>query len=462
MHGLEMYDLERTNMRKRLGYISLGCAKNLVDTEVMLGELKEAGYTIVVDLSQADLIIINTCTFIEKAKEESINTILEAAQYKQTGACRGLIVAGCLSQQYQEELFKEIPEVDALIGTGSWNRIMEAVDSIEKGNRICIMDAMTNMYDERMPRIQTTPTYSAYVKISEGCNNGCTFCIIPKVRGAYRSRSIESILNEVEELAQQGVKEINLIAQDTTDYGIDLNDGKPMLLDLLRKLVEVEGISWIRLLYLYPRHFSDELLDFIVDQPKMCNYIDLPLQHINDTILKRMNRKDTQADIEDLLEKVRAKSSHVTLRTSLIVGFPGETEEQFQELCEFVKKVRFDNMGVFTYSQEDGTIAGAMEDQVPDEVKEERYHQLMAIQAKISEENNRDLEGTIHEALVEELEETEEGQLLAKGRLECQAPDVDGNMYLEEAEGVEVGSILPVVVSQGFAYDVVVDRVKEK
>lgn len=444
-------------MSKKLGYVSLGCAKNLVDTEIMLGALKDNGYEITETLDEAEIIIVNTCTFIEKAKQESINTILQMSEYKQFGNCRGLIVAGCLSQQYQEELFAEIPEIDALIGTGSWNRIMEAIEAINDGKRICIMDSITNIYNERMPRMQTTPTYSAYVKIAEGCDNGCTFCIIPKVRGAYRSRTIESIVEEVERLAAMGVKEINLIAQDTTSYGSDLNNGKPMLADLLKALVKVDGIEWYRLLYLYPKYFTDELLDLIVAEPKICNYIDLPLQHINDDILRRMNRKDRKADIVTLLQKVRSKASHVTLRTSLIVGFPGETDEQFEELCEFVKEVRFDNMGVFTYSQEDGTPAGAMADQVPEEVKEERYHALMAIQAAISEENNRDLEGTEHEAIIEEISEDEHGHLLAKGRLETQAPDVDGNMYIEDCEGLEVRQIVSVTVAQGFAYDVVAE-----
>lgn len=444
-------------MSKKLGYVSLGCAKNLVDTEVMLGALQANDYEITDTLAEAELIIVNTCTFIEKAKEESINTILEVAEYKKFGKCKALIVAGCLSQQYQEELFAEIPEIDALIGTGSWNRIMEAVEAVADGKRACIMDSMSNIYDERMPRMQTTPQYSAYVKIAEGCNNGCTFCIIPKVRGAFRSRPIESIVDEVTKLAARGVKEVVLIAQDTTQYGADLNNGTPMLTELLRELVKVDGIHWYRLLYLYPKHFSDELLDFIVNEPKICNYIDLPLQHINTDILRRMNRKDTRDDIEQLLTKVRAKANHVTLRTSFIVGFPGETDEQFQELCEFVKQVRFDNMGVFTYSQEDGTVAGAMEDQIPEEVKEERYHTLMAIQAAISEENNRDLEGTTDEGIIEDIEETDTGSLLAKGRLSSQAPDVDGNMYIEDCEGLEPGMIVPVKVVQGFSYDVIAE-----
>ena len=446
-------------MSKLLGYISLGCAKNLVDTEVMLGALQDNGYEITEELEKAEIIIINTCTFIEKAKEESINTILEAGQYKQYGDCKGLIVAGCLSQQYQEELFTEIPEIDALIGTGSWNRIMEAVEAIQHGQRICIMDSMTNMYDEGMPRMMTTPDYSAYVKISEGCNNGCTFCIIPKVRGAYRSRSMESIEREVQQLAEAGVKEVVLIAQDTTYYGADLNNGTPLLSELLKRLAKIEGIEWIRMLYLYPKHFSDELLETIMTEPKVCKYIDMPLQHINNTVLQRMNRKDTRENIVALLHKIRNRSEHITLRTSLIVGFPGETEEQFQELADFVKDIRFDHMGVFTYSQEDGTPAGLMDDQIPEEVKEERYHTLMAIQAQVSEEHNRDLEGTIHQGLIEAIDEVEPGKFLARGRLQMQAPDVDGNMYVEDVTGLSEGDIVTVKVSQGFAYDVVVETV---
>ena len=446
-------------MSKLLGYISLGCAKNLVDTEVMLGALQDNGYEITEELEKADIIIINTCTFIEKAKEESINTILETGQYKQYGDCKGLIVAGCLSQQYQEELFTEIPEIDALIGTGSWNRIMEAVEAIQNGQRICIMDSMTNMYDEGMPRMMTTPDYSAYVKISEGCNNGCTFCIIPKVRGAYRSRSMESIEREVQQLAEAGVKEVVLIAQDTTYYGADLNDGTPLLSELLKRLAKIEGIEWIRMLYLYPKHFSDELLETIMTEPKVCKYIDMPLQHINNTVLQRMNRKDTRENIVALLHKIRNRSEHITLRTSLIVGFPGETEEQFQELADFVKDIRFDHMGVFTYSQEDGTPAGMMDEQIPEEVKEERYHTLMAIQAQVSEEHNRDLEGTIHQGMIESIDEVEPGKFLARGRLQMQAPDVDGNMYVEDVTGLSEGDIVTVKVSQGFAYDVVVETV---
>ncbi len=441
----------------KIGFVSLGCSKNLVDTEVMLGLLRDKGWEIVEENEEADIIVVNTCTFIEKAKEESIQAILEMAKLKETGKCRALIVAGCLSQQYQQELFKEIPEIDALLGTGSWNRILEAADAVLAGERVCFMDEMKNIYDDTQPRIRTTPKYSAYIKIADGCINGCTFCIIPKIRGKFRSRPIESIVAEVKQLAAEGVKEFNLIAQDTTSYGVDLSGGKGSLLpQLLRELVKIEGVVWIRLLYLYPTYFTDELLDLIVHEEKICSYVDLPLQHISDPVLKRMNRRDTKADIYALLKKIKEKSPSMVLRTTFIVGFPGETDEQFRELCEFVKEMRFDNAGVFTYSQEEGTAAALMPDQIPEEVKEERYHELMSIQAKISEEKNQDLEGTEHIALIEEVAE-ENGVYLSTARIATQAPDVDCVTYIEGGAGLEPGDMVPVTISQGFAYELVAD-----
>lgn len=442
-------------MEKVIGYISLGCAKNLVDTEVMLGLLENDGYRISEDLSEAEYIIINTCTFIEKAKQESINTILEAAHFKTEGLCKGILIAGCLSQQYGEELLREIPEIDGLLGTGAWHKVLEAIAEIQNGKRVQFMDTISNIYDERMPRMTTTPFYSAYVKIAEGCDNGCTFCIIPRVRGRFRSRPIDSVVAEVKGLAARGVKEINLIAQDTTYYGADLNQGIPLLVPLLEELVKIEGIEWIRLLYMYPKHFTDDLLAIMAREEKICNYVDIPLQHINDGILRKMNRRDTRADIEALLKKMRSQKEHITLRTSLIVGFPGETDEEFKELCDFVEEVQFDNMGVFTYSQEDGTAAGMMEHQIPEEIKEERFHQLMSMQAKISEHNNRRLEGTRLEAIVESIEEDEAGHVVVVGRLKTQAPDVDGILYIEGATHPKVGDILTVEVVQGFSYDVI-------
>lgn len=448
-------------MKRKIGYISLGCAKNLVDTEVMLGLLDDHNFEISEELEDAEFIIINTCTFIEKAKQQSIDMIIEAGKYKKFGKCKGLLIAGCMSQQYGEELFSLLPEIDAMLGTGSWNRIIEAIEAVDDGKRAVFMDEMTNIYDERMPRIYTTPEYSAYIKIAEGCDNGCTFCIIPKVRGRFRSRTIESIVEEAKFLASTGVKEINLVAQDSTFYGADINDGKPLIVDLLKALVAIEDIKWVRMLYMYPKHFTDELLDYVVSEPKVCSYIDVPLQHISNNILRRMNRKDTREGIESLLKKIRSQKEHLTLRTSIIVGFPGETDEEFAELCEFVKEVRFDNLGVFTYSQEEGTGAGIMPNQIPEEIKEERYHALMAIQAKISEENNRDLEGSIHEALVESIEVDEAGNKIIMGRMENQAPDVDGNIYIENDDTLQIGDIVPVKVVQGFAYDVIGEVIKK-
>ena len=406
---------------EKIGFVSLGCSKNLIDTEVMLGILRDRHMEITDDLEEADIIIVNTCTFIEKAKQESIDTILQAARYKTEGRCRILIVTGCLSQQYKEELMKEMPEIDALLGTGSWDRIWDAIDTVKKGRKACFMDNVSHLYNQNTSRLRTTPSYSAYVKIGEGCNNGCSFCIIPHVRGRLYSRPVDSVVAEVQQLASEGVKEINLIAQDTTSYGVDLA-GHSLLPDLLRRLVTIDGIRWIRLFYLYPHYFTDELMELIVKEDKLCSH----------------GRK-------------------LTLRSTFIVGFPGETEEEFRELCDFVKETEFDDVGVFTYSREDGTPAARMDNQVPEAVKEERYHQLMAIQAKVSEHRNQELEGSLHTMLVERVEE-EQGVCQAVGRIEIQAPDVDGLTYLENAEGVQPGDMITVRISQGFAYDLVAER----
>lgn len=440
---------------EKIGFVSLGCSKNLIDTEVMLGILREKHMTIMEDLAQADIIIVNTCTFIEKAKRESIHTILQAAQYKEQGSCKMLLVTGCLSQQYKEELLQEMPEIDALLGTGSWDRVWEAITTVRQGKRVCFMDNVSHLYDQHTRRLRTTPSYSAYVKIGEGCNNGCTFCIIPKVRGTLYSRSMDSIVEEVTQLAHEGVKEINLIAQDTTSYGVDLA-GRSLLPALLRRLVKVEGIAWIRLFYLYPHFFSDELMNLIIQEDKICPYVDLPLQHISQSVLQRMNRKDSEADVRRLVEKLCRGERKLTLRSTFIVGFPGETEEEFNTLAEFLKTSAFDDVGVFTYSQEEGTPAASMKAQVPEAVKEERYHTLMAIQAQVSEVRNRALEGTEHVMLVEKIE-TENGVRQAVGRIEAQAPEVDGVTYLENATTVMPGDMVRVRIVQGFAYDLVAE-----
>ena len=442
----------------KAGFVSLGCVKNLVDTEVMLGLLQDGGVELIDDPAEADILVVNTCGFIDAAKEESLQTILQMAEFKKTGRCRGLIVAGCLGQRYQQELLDEMPEVDVILGTAAWGRIQEAVAVALEGRRALFIDSLTTLYDEKTPRISTMPSYSAYVKVAEGCSNCCTYCVIPSVRGAFRSRPIESVVEEVRRLAQKGVREINLVAQDTTSYGKDLY-GQPNLVALLKELAAVEGVEWIRLLYCYPRYFTDELIAYMASEPKICRYVDLPLQHIHDTVLQAMNRRDRQADIDLLLQKIRQAMPDVVLRTSFIVGFPGETEAQFAFLEQWLETARFDHVGVFTYSQEEGTVAGAMAEQVPDEVKQERYHRLMALQSKISEEINRSLEGRELEVIVTGLDETRPEVILARSYRE--APDVDGQIYVETSgqEGLKVGDSLKVRIAQGFSYDLVAEIV---
>ena len=442
----------------KAGFVSLGCVKNLVDTEVMLGLLQDGGVELIDDPAEADILVVNTCGFIDAAKEESLQTILQMAEFKKTGRCRGLIVAGCLGQRYQQELLDEMPEVDVILGTAAWGRIQEAVAAALEGRRALFIDSLTTLYDEKTPRISTMPSYSAYVKVAEGCSNCCTYCVIPSVRGAFRSRPIESVVEEVRHLAQKGVREINLVAQDTTSYGKDLY-GQPNLVALLTELAVIEGVEWIRLLYCYPRYFTDELIAYMTSEPKICRYVDLPLQHIHDGVLQAMNRRDRQADIDLLLQKIRQAMPDVVLRTSFIVGFPGETEEQFAFLEQWLETARFDHVGVFTYSQEEGTAAGAMAEQVPDEVKQERYHRLMALQSKISEEINRSLEGRELQVIVTGLDEERSEVILARSYRE--APDVDGQIYVETSgqDGLKVGDSLKVRIAQGFSYDLVAEIV---
>lgn len=438
----------------KAGFLSLGCAKNLVDTEVMLGLLDKNGIAITDDPAAADILIVNTCSFIDAAKEESISTILQMANYKKQGKCRALIVAGCLGQRYQQELLDELPEVDVIIGTGAWHRIIEAIDTALAGQRVLFIGENNTIYDETMPRISTTPQYSVFVKIAEGCDNCCSFCVIPHVRGRFRSRSIESVVAEVKGLAARGVKEINLIAQDTTSFGRD-RYGKPKLTELLQQLALIDGIVWIRLLYCYPKYFSDELIAVIASEPKICKYIDLPLQHVHDDILTAMHRQDSRQDIEALLAKIRRAIPDVAIRTSFIVGFPGETEEHFKALLEFVRQQQFDNVGVFTYSQEENTVAAAMSDQLSDKIKQERYHQLMALQCKISEQINLSQEGRTLDVLIEG--HSSEDANVAYGRSYREAPDVDGCIYIESAPDVQPGTLVKATIVQGFTYDLLAE-----
>ena len=441
----------------KAGFISLGCSKNLIDTEVMLGILQENNFELTNEPAEADVLIVNTCAFIQSAKEESINTILTMAGYKdiKQGKCQALIVAGCLGQRYKQELLDELPEADAIVGTGAWHRIMEAVEEALKGNRVVIDGENNTIYDAACPRIPTTPAHTAYIKIAEGCNNRCAFCAIPLIRGKYRSRKIEDICTEARNLAAKGVKEIVLIAQDTTNYGHDIY-GKPSLVELLKEIVKVDGIKWIRTLYSYPRFFSDELINLIASEEKLVKYVDIPLQHANNTILRNMHRPDTKEQIEVLLKKLRERIPGVVVRSTFIVGFPGETDEQFEELYHFFEEQRFDHAGIFTYSQEEDTAAASMPDQIPQEVMEERYHQLKALQSKISQEINESLEGKELEVIIEG--HTEDG--LPYGRSYRQADDVDDQVYIEGVEEeIPEGTIVKVRILQGFTEDLVAELV---
>lgn len=446
-------------MKKKIGFISLGCSKNLVDTEKMLGILEDAGYALTEDLAEAEVIIINTCTFIDAAKDESVQTILEAAEYKKSGKCERLVAAGCLSQEFQSDLAKEIPEIDILLGTNSWHRILEAVEESYRDNQnVMHFDTAPCEHEELLPREVTTPSYTAYVKIAEGCSNGCTFCYIPYVRGKMRSRPIESVLYEVRALAKKGVREFNLIAQDLSCYGRDLRNGTT-LSALLREMVKIEGVHWIRLFYLYPTYFDDELLDLILSEPKICKYADIPLQHISDAVLSRMHRRDSSKSIRALLCKIREKDVPLTVRTTMMVGFPGETEEDFKELLDFVKEVKFDALGAFMFSPQDGTPAAKMDNQIAEDIKEERYHLLMATQAEVSEENDQKLIGTEAEVLVEDFTETENGIRQAIGRTSFQAPEVDGEIYVDNPGDAKVGDFIRVRIIDGYAYDLIGERI---
>lgn len=442
----------------KAGFVSLGCAKNLVDTEMMLGILKEHDIDLTADPAQADILIVNTCAFIQSAKEESITTILNMADYKESGRCRSLIVAGCLGQRYGKLLLEELPEADAILGAGAWHRIMEAVNETLRGKRLIIEGDENVIYDARTPRILTTPGYTAYIKIAEGCDNRCAFCAIPLIRGRYRSRTVEDICQEARRLADSGVREINLIAQDTTNYGHDLY-GAPSLARLLRELVKIEGLHWIRVLYCYPKYFTEELIELMANEPKICKYVDLPLQHADNGMLRAMRRPDTREEIEALIGKIRERIPGVAIRTTFIVGFPGETEEQFRVLRDFLERQRFDKVGIFTYSREEDTPAHDLPDQIPEEVMQERYHELMSVQSKISEEKNQELEGREFEVLIEGRDEEQEN--IAGGRSYREAPEVDGQVYVEGDRDSVPGDFVRVKILQGFTYDVVGERLED-
>jgi ribosomal protein S12 methylthiotransferase len=443
--------LSEKNIEK-VSLVSLGCPKNLVDAEVMLGYLSRAGYAVTTDETQADIIIVNTCSFIKEAKQESIDTILDLADRKHDGHCKLLIVTGCLPQRYQEELATELPEVDIFVGTGDYPRIVEIIaEKRTSSDQLCYTGDPNFVYNDELPRLQSSPHYTAYLKIAEGCSNRCAYCVIPMLRGDHRSRPLESLLIEARQLVEGGVKELNLIAQDITAYGRDLPD-TPNLELLIKELAKLEGLRWIRLLYAYPDGVTDSLIELIKTEPKVCKYLDLPIQHISDPILKRMLRRSGEEEIRTLIAKLRSEIPDIAIRTSLIVGFPGETPEDFKKLLQFVEETRFDRLGVFCYSREEGTPAAEMPDQVSERIKRERHKKLMRTQARVSFKHNRTLVDSEEEVLVEGY--SEETELLLKGRSSRQAPDVDGLVYIT-AGNANVGDIVRLKITDSSDYDLI-------
>ncbi|RHV08483.1 30S ribosomal protein S12 methylthiotransferase RimO [Firmicutes bacterium OM07-11] len=432
-------------------FISLGCDKNLVDSEVMLGLLASRGYEMIDDEQEADIIVVNTCCFIHDAKQESVDNILEMAEYKKTGKLKALIVTGCLAERYRQEIIDEIPEVDAVLGTTAYDKILDAVDKALEGKHFLEMEDLQALPVVDTKRQITTGGHFAYMKIAEGCDKHCTYCIIPKIRGTYRSVPMEQLIKEAEELAAQGVKELILVAQETTLYGKDLY-GEKSLHKLLKELCKVSGIQWIRILYCYPEEITDELIQVIKEEPKICHYLDLPIQHANDEILKRMGRRTSKQELIDIVTKLRKEISDICLRTTLITGFPGETEEQHQELVEFVDEMEFDRLGVFTYSPEEDTPAATMPDQIDEEVKLERQAELMELQQEIAFDTAENMIGREMLVMIEGKIADEPAYV---GRTYRDAPKVDGLIFVETGELLMSGDFAKVTVTGAEEYDLI-------
>ena len=432
-------------------FISLGCDKNLVDSEVMLGLLASRGYEMIDDEQEADIIVVNTCCFIHDAKQESVDNILEMAEYKKTGKLKALIVTGCLAERYRQEIIDEIPEVDAVLGTTAYDKILDAVDEALEGKHFLEMENLQALPVVNTKRQITTGGHFAYMKIAEGCDKHCTYCIIPKIRGTYRSVPMEQLIKEAEELAAQGVKELILVAQETTLYGKDLY-GEKSLHKLLKELCKVSGIQWIRILYCYPEEITDELIQVIKEEPKICHYLDLPIQHANDEILKRMGRRTSQQELIDIVTKLRKEIPDICLRTTLITGFPGETEEQHQELVEFVDEMEFDRLGVFTYSPEEDTPAATMLDQIDEEVKLERQAELMELQQEIAFDTAENMIGREMLVMIEGKIADEPAYV---GRTYRDAPKVDGLIFVETGELLMSGDFAKVTVTGAEEYDLI-------
>jgi len=429
----------------KIGVISLGCSKNLVDTEIILGNLARYGFQIVNSAQDADVIIVNTCGFIDTAKQEAVNTILEMSEYRTKGKCQALIVIGCLVERFKDDIMKEIPEVDAVVRIKEYSEIIEIIKGLLKIKKY---EKNVLLVDDYINRLRSTPPSIAYLKIAEGCDNRCSYCIIPNIRGHYISRKMEDILSEARNLGKQGVKELTVIAQDTTRYGIDIY-GEYKLAELLKKLCEVQGIEWIRLMYAYPESVSDEIIDVIANENKICKYIDLPIQHINDRVLKAMNRRTTGKQIRELIKKLRAKVPGIVIRTSVIVGFPGETEEEFNELYEFIKEIKFDRLGTFAYSKEEGTPAAKFKEQLPYKIKKARQSSIMKIQNQISKTVNEQFVGKDTEVLIEGT--TTKGSYF--GRTYRDAPEIDGFVYIKSKRALIPGEIESARINKATEYD---------
>lgn len=432
-------------------FISLGCDKNLVDTEVMLGLLASRGYEMTDDETQADVIVINTCCFIHDAKEESIQNILEMAEYKKQGKIKALIVTGCLAQRYRQEIIDEIPEVDEVLGTTAYDKILDAVDAALAGEHSVMLSDLDALPLPDTKRLVTTGGHFAYLKIAEGCDKHCTYCIIPKIRGNFRSVPMERLLKEAQELADQGVKELILVAQETTLYGKDLY-GEKSLHILLKNLCKISGIRWIRILYCYPEEITDELIRVMKEEPKICHYLDLPIQHANDTILGRMGRRTSKQELVDIIRKLRSEIPDICLRTTLITGFPGETKEQHEELMEFVDEMEFDRLGVFTYSPEEDTPAAEMPDQIDEEVKLDRQADLMELQQEIAFDNAQDMVGREVLVMIEGKVADENAYV---GRTYRDAPNVDGLIFINTDEELLSGDFARVKVTGAIDYDLI-------
>lgn len=432
-------------MKYKIGFVSLGCPKNLTDTETMIALSKEK-HILVTNPAEADIIVVNTCGFIESAKQESIDTIIEMGRYKENGNLKKLIVTGCLAQRYTDEILKDLPEVDAVVGTGSFYEITEVIDELEKKNKVVRKGDINKDMPQGLPRVLATPKGTAYLKIADGCNNNCTYCIIPKLRGKYRSVPEEEVLREAENLAKDGISELILVAQDTTMYGIDLYK-KPSLAKLLKKLCKIDGIRWIRLQYCYPENVTDELIDTIAEEDKICKYIDIPFQHASTAVLKNMKRRSTYEKNTELIKKLREKVSGIVIRSTFITGFPGETEEDFAILKKFVKESEFERLGVFTYSPEEGTKAAEMENQIDESVKIERRDEIMELQSHISLRKNEEKIGSEITVLCEE----KLGDNLFGGRSEADSPDVDGNVVFKG--NAEPGQYVKITVTSAKEYD---------